>query len=64
MFAFSEVAKGSTGTALLGEGAVEDDGLLALETADEGGHRGFEAAGGHVDGALDVAADVICRGTG
>lgn len=55
----AEVPEGGGGPALLGEGAVEDDGALVGELGEEGGEGVLEGCGGDVEGCLDVASDVV-----
>lgn len=58
----AEIPEGSGGPALLGEGAVEDDGLLLGELGEEGVEGGLEVCGGDVDGCLDAASYVVLWG--
>lgn len=58
----AEIPEGSGGPALLGEGAVEDDGLLLGELGEEGVEGGLEVCGGDVNGRLDAASYVVLWG--
>lgn len=58
--ALSDVSEGGAGPTLLRQGAVEDDGLGALELAQEGGQPLFELVRGYPAGTLDVPAYVVC----
>lgn len=55
----AEVLQGGGGPALLGEGAVEDDGLFVGELGQEAVEGVFEGRGGYMDGRLDAASDVV-----